>query len=306
MNIQDLTKFLFSYKSLFIILITFILLILYTLTALSKVFFILVEYIKLSVFTDIVGSSINTFGIFIELISILIAFYLLFIIYSVISAVATYNSYEIAAQKYSFEKPHLENVLFKTIKWNFYRILYVLSPILSIAVIIGILTCMNVFLFRVLLHLAGISIGLVTFLTSFISISLVISLIIAVGIVIYNVFTTLFGIECAVSEPGQENNVIRKRSQKLLLANKSNIKLYVFYFIFLSTLFLQFTGILLFPDILNMENILILVVFAAIDIIFYIGLGYFKSSLYIESILHQYDRITFKDKNSLIEIVYEL
>jgi hypothetical protein len=145
----------------------------------------------------------------------------------------------------------------------------------------------------------------VTFLTSFISISLAFGFIFALGIAVWNTFITLFGMECVVSEPELENFIIKKRSIKLSLAQKSNIKMYILYLIFLLTLVVQFLGIIIFPDILNGGNFIILVALSVVDIAFFIGLGYLKSSLYIESLLHKYNMITFRDKNSLKELISE-
>jgi len=305
MNAKDLIKFIFSYTTLFMLLVIFILLILYTLSTISKVFYLIAEYIRISVFNETINIGINFPDIVIKLISISIAFYLLFILYSTIAAVTSYKSYEIAAQQYSYKKPAPEDVFFKAISWNFYRIIYVLSPLLSIGTIIGILFSLNIVLFNPILSIAGFSIAIVTFLTSFISISLAVGSVFAVGLTIWNVFITLFGIDCAVSEPELENHTIRKRSKKLSLAQKSNIKMYILYLIFLLTLIVQFTGVILFPDILNEENFMILTALIIIDIILFIGLGYLKSSLYISSLLYKYDMITIKDKNILKELVTE-
>ncbi|MDD3014303.1 MAG: hypothetical protein PHC34_11425 [Candidatus Gastranaerophilales bacterium] len=305
MNAKNLIKFLFSYTALFILLVIFVLLTLYTLNTMSKVFFLIAEYIRISIYEENLNAEINTFEMILKVGSITIAFYLLFILYSVISAVATYKAYEIAALKYSYKKPDLEEVFFKTISWNFYRLIYVLSPLLTIGTVIGSLFFLNIILFNEILSLAGFSIALVTFLTSFISISLAVGFIFVLGLTIWNIFITLFGMECVVSEPELNNNVIRKRSRKLSLAQKSNIKIYFFYTIFILALIVQFTGVILFPDILNEENLIILTAFIVIDIIFFIGLGYLKSSLYINSLLYKYDTIIFKDKNSLKELVSE-
>jgi len=305
MNTRDLIKFLFSYIALFILLFVFTLLILYTLTTMSKVFFLIAEYIRLSIFEETLNTGINIPYMILKLISIIIAFYLLFIIYSVISAVATYKAYEVAAQKHSYKKPDLEDIFFKAISWNFYRTMYILSPVLSIGTVICLLFLLNIVLFNTILSIAGLSIEVITFLTSFISIGIALGFVFAAGLTVWNIFITLFGIECAVSEPKLENYIIKKRSIKLSLAQKTNIKMYVFYLIFILTLIVEFTGIIMFPDMLNKENFMILTALIIINITFYIGLGYLKSSLYINSLLHKYNMITFKDKNSLKELLSE-
>jgi uncharacterized membrane protein len=124
------------------------------LSSIAQVFSLIFDHIRMFIFEEIFSSNINLPDILLKLISILIAFYSIFILYSIISAVATYKSYEIAVQGKSYKKPDLEDVFFKAISWNFYRLIYILSPLLSIGAITGILFLLNVILFNIILSIA--------------------------------------------------------------------------------------------------------------------------------------------------------
>jgi hypothetical protein len=306
MILKSIIKYLYSYFGLFLLLLILIPLALLFLDSMSKVFFLALQVIKIFFLEKGLIDWILLINTLVNIFCTIFMTYFLVFIYFVISSIATYKSYEQAAKKHSYMLPDLIDVFNKSLSWNVYRLLYILNPLKTIGIIIVCSFITSIILFNFILALIGFNLAISAFLAIFVFLCFIVGMLISFGMAVFRIFMTLFGIECAISEPVLDNYVIKKRSQRLLLSNKTNIKLFIAYFIFIIILLTQFLGIILYPDKLNSDNITLLTICICLDVVSFLSLGFLKSSLYVDSIIQKYNRITFKDKLYLRKIVSDL
>jgi len=222
--------------------------------------------------------------------------YLIFVAYSVASAIFTYSSYEIAARNFAYKKQDLTNVIFKAISWNLYRIRYILRPPAVILLVALMLVIFSILLFNSILTLAGISIGIITFTSSFTALGILFCFIFSMVISVQRAFTTVFGFDCAVSEPDLPNNTIKERSERLAFILPFNFNIHLLNLLSIFVISAQFFGAILFPGFINQENFPLIIMIIILDIVFLLGLGYLRTSLYLDSLLHKHKKIMLKTK----------
>lgn len=225
--------------------------------------------------------------------------YLLFVLYSVLSAIYSYNSYKTAAKDYFFKEHGLSDIIFRGLRWNFYRLYYILLPPFMVGALGIILFLLALVFFNTVIAIAGISIWFISFLTVFIFTSLLFGFFASLAVSFRNMLVTVFGMACAVSEPAMSNDVIKKRARRLAFAISSNYVLYAFYYLFILALTVQFLSVIFFPEFIILENLIPVLMIVILDAALFLALGYLKSSSYLDSVLHQYKKVIINRKNIL-------
>ena len=289
-------NFLFNWGIYFLVIILFLLLIIEVKTISELIYpaFILVKNFLFEEKNSL--STIILFSIITKFLLLSCSTYLIFVFFSVITTIISYNSYKSSADKYDYLKFSLEKILIKGINWNFYRTFYVLTPHI-IVLTTGILIFLAVlYFFNFYLLFTGWNLGLATFISSFIFISFLFCFIFASILSVYNLMSTLFGIECAVSEPDLPNNTIKNRSIRLSFNTFSNFIFYLLNFAFIIFVIAQFIMATAFKNTVNSSNIANIIIIFMLDILFLFGLSRLKAHLYIESLLKQYKMITINSK----------
>ena len=255
-------------------------------------------FVKSLIFED--GRSLPLLSIFAIIVRFLLLFcaaYLIFIVFSTINIIFSYNSYRSLAAKYDQKIFSLWKTLKKGFNWNLYRVFYVLFPPMSVMIAGILLFLAFIYFFNVYLLFAGWSLGLVTFLTCFTFISLILGFIFSLGLSLYNLIITFFGIECAVSEPNLSNNTIKNRSARLSFNKSFNSILYLFYFLFIIAIVLQIILAIILKSSINIDNSRNIIIILMANLAFLFALSRIKTHLYIESLLKQYKMATIQDKN---------
>lgn len=304
MNQKNLVKYLYSYFSLLLILLLFIPLVLFVLNLMPEFSMLFMQNIK-KILIDEYSWKVIFNCILLLFISIIIILFV-FIFLCIISSITAYLAYRIAADKYSFKQPDLILVFKKSFSWEIYRILYVIKPINTVISIITVFVIVNFLLFNHILFFVSFGFPFFVFISVLFFWCLFIGIVISIFMAIFRIFTSMFGIDSAVSEPDLENFFINKRSSRLLLSNISNAKLVFAYFMFPAIIIIQITGFILSVFSGIIPDIKLLLLLLIIDITYYLGLSFLKSSLYIDSIVKKYEKITFRDKLYLRKIISDL
>lgn len=241
--------------------------------------------------------GISLFSIIIRIFVLLSSLYLVFLVFSLFTTILSYNLYKSAASKYDYKEFRLEDILFKGLSWNTYRAFYVLFPPFVVLISGIVLFLAFLYFFNIFLAFAGFSLGLTSFITVFITITLILSFIFAVIMAVYNLAVTLFGTECAVSEPDLPNDVIKNRSIRLAFNKPSNFILYSFYFAFIIFVTFQLGVSIAVNNSINSDNMPNILILFCFNMLFLFGLNRLKAQLYIESLVKQYELITVNNND---------
>ncbi|EKE04401.1 MAG: hypothetical protein ACD_20C00084G0021 [uncultured bacterium] len=275
--------------SLLIVLIALVLFSLITISDLIAPFFMEVKDVLLEESIQ-PESGLQAIMIF-KFVLVIVMFYVMFILYAVSSAIHTYNSLRAANKRVAPAEVNLENLIFRTINWNVYRLILILKPPMVISIVSLTLFLSGILFFNWFLSLAGISLGATVFVSILVAISLLFGFIASFILSIWHFIISAFGMEIAISEPGLSNKVIRARSEKLVFVKRENIALFALGLFFVFLLFAQFISVIVNGDILNSENIFSVLLIILLDIAFYVGLRYMKASCYANSLLYQFNKI---------------
>ena len=294
---NNLLKFLFNWGIYFLVII-FCFLTLVGFKTISELIYPTFIFGKILLFEDskaLTGAAI--FWIVVRYLLLFSTSYLMIMIFSLITAIFSYNSYMASASKYPYNTFQLDKILTRGLNWNIYRTFQVIFPPFTVLTA-GILLFLSLlYFFNFYLTFAGWSIGLVTFITTFVFTGLIFCFIFSLVLSFYNLITTLFGIECAVSEPDLSNNVIKKRSARLSFNNPYNFILYVLYLIFIISVIGEFVLALDMKSGFDSDFKSNILIACFVNVIFLFSLGRLKAHLYVESLLKQYNLITLHDKN---------
>jgi len=230
--------------------------------------------------------------ILIKLISLACSCYFIFLFYTVLEAIYTYYIYRNLAVSYLFEDFNLKDSVYKAVSWKLYRLGYILFPPFLITVITFITVLLFSIFFNFFAGLAGFSIGLTSFAGIFVFLTLFFGFIISLLLSLWRYITTPLGFVTAISEPHQDNYVIRTRSEKLVTAKKSNIFVYLlnsaYGFVFVYQIYSVFSN----PETISLRSLPIIFGIILMNIVLLALLGYLKVHIYIESVLAYYYSFT--------------
>jgi len=217
-----LSTFILVFFAVFLF-ISVILLVKYFIITLSGLYEPVFNLIKLILSEENTKNSlIHQVKIIFKILSLIISGGLIFVIYSVLSTVFCCIFYNLCSRKSKTINYPLKFSVVKVIKSTGYFLF--LSLIL---------------LFNFFLKIAGISISFTAFTVSFISFSIIFVFILSLLVSCWQLFSTLFGTEIAISEPKLKNKTIEKRSKKLILSKNYNLLLCISYFMLILIIIFQ-------------------------------------------------------------------
>jgi len=275
---------LFSAVFLFTSLIVIIKYCIITISSLPEPIFKLVKMI-LSDEENIKHDLMLYANVIFKVLSLIISGGFIVAIYSTLSTVFCCLSYNFCSRKHKTINHPLKFSIIKGIKWNFYRIFLVLTPPLSIKAAGGFLFFSSIILFNFFLKLAGISISLTAFVISFITFSLAFLFILSLFVSSWQLFSTLFGTEIAVSEPRLTYKTIEKRAKKLILSKQYNILLCISYFALILIILFQIKYAFTTDLLTNSANHQFLTLIIIINLLCILIFEYLKTSGYITSLI---------------------
>ncbi len=295
-----------TFSLLFLAVIIFtglVVLIKYTLLTISGLYEPVFAWIKLILNEEkITNNLIFQSIIILKILSVLIASGFIFIIYSALSTVFSCIFYKLCSRNYKKVNHPLKFSLIKGMKWNFYRTFLITAPPLSVIIIGSLLLISSIVFFNFFIKIAGLSVSFSTFFISFISFSLFFLFIFSLLFSLWQLVSTIFGIEIAVSEPKLQNKIIETRSKKLIFSQKTNILLGISYLVFIYNIIIQIKYVLI-SDLLashsgnNLLNIIILFNLGCFMI-----LEYLKASSYVNSLMEHSKRIS---KSAIKVIIHD-
>lgn len=244
--------------------------------------------------------SIDVKDVFPKIVSLFICGYFFVIVFSVISAILSASMYEISARYFKYAERPITNICCKSISWNLFRGYYVLSPVLKVSAIIIMFNLLCLLFFNQILVMAGLFLEFTVFLFAFLGFILFFSFLVASLMSVWNFAVSFFGMECAVSEPHLDNNQIVRRSRHLIFNKSMNVGLYLLY---------GFLTVLLIAEIVILKvnfdkvasNYYYLSALLGLNLALYFFMSYFKTALYIDSLLNRYTEITSKNSLSFWE-----
>ncbi|OGH96987.1 MAG: hypothetical protein A2104_02565 [Candidatus Melainabacteria bacterium GWF2_32_7] len=287
-----LTSLIPSWELAFLLLIVLIALVLFTLTSMSDIVAPFFTWIRQILFEENVQAEYNFQSVLIlKFLSLIALLYLTFVLYTVVSAILTYNSFKSAAGSLYHQEYRLGDIAFRALSWNFSRLFLVFKSPLVLSVISLVLFLLSTFLFNFFLVIAGISLGITVFLVTFVGITLLFGFVVSLVMSVWYMLTSAFGMEIALSEPGLSNAIIKARSRKLAFVKRQNIFLFAVGLFFIFLLITQIMSVVLFKDSINSENALVILLIVLFDAAFFIGLRYLKAHCYVDSLLYQYNKI---------------
>ncbi len=227
-----------------------------------------------------------------KLISLIISGGLILVIYSTLSTVFSCIFYKFCSRKHKTINHPLEFSIIKGIKWNFYRLFLVLMPPFLVKAIATVLLAASILLFNFLLKIVAISVSLTAFIMSFISFGLMFLFMLSLIVSFWQIFSTLFGTEIAVSEPRLKNKTIEKRSKKLILANHYNILLCISYFMINLIIIFQIKYALTTDFLINSLNQKVFNQVIIFNLLCILVFEYFKTSGYVNSLIEYNHKIS--------------
>lgn len=231
--------------------------------------------------------------------------YLFIVLFTVFSSVISLNMYEFCARTFKYRLRNIKDIIFKAMSWNFYRIYHVLRPMLKVIGIIASFIVFSLIFFNQLLFLAGYNLQMVIFIWAFIFFMLFFSFIISVGMGVWNFITTFFGMECAVSEPFLPNEYIVKRSRSLVFNKTMNLFMYTVYCTMIMLLLIEFV-ILSANYVLIANNYYYLGAIVMLNVLFYMFISYFKTALYLDSLINRYNQMLLSDYPDIFEKIEKI
>jgi len=231
-------------------------------------------------------------NIIFKVLSLIISGGLIFVFSSILSTIFCCINYKICSRNHKKINHPLKFSIIKGIKWNFYRIFLVLSPPLSIKAAGGFLFFSSIILFNFFLKLAGISISLTAFVISFITFSLAFLFILSLLVSSWQLFSTLFGTEIAVSEPRLKYKIIEKRAKKLILSKQYNLWLCISYFALILIILFQIKYAFTTDLLTNSANHQFLTLIIIINLLCILIFEYLKTSGYINSLIEYSHKIS--------------
>ncbi len=289
MNYLVRNKFLYTFILLFsaiCLFISLIILVKYFLLNLSGIQEPVLNWIKTLLSKEnIMIQNLFEFTTIFKLAGLFFSGGFIFLFYIVFSTVLSCIFYNFCSRKYRKIMHPLKYSIISGIKWNIYRTFLVMTPPLFIKWIGIILFFSSIILFNWFLKIAGISLSLTAFSVSFITFSLIFLFVFSLLISAWQLFSTIFGTEIAISEPKLSFSKIENRSRKLIFFNRYNMFLCSLFLILILSIVFQAKYILatnLFANPANKDIINAIIIF---NLLFIITFEYLKSYGYINSLI---------------------
>ncbi len=196
------------------------------------------------------------------------------------------------------------DLVFRGLNWTFSKFLKMLLPaVLVFSLGLGALVTFFLF-FNLIMQLAGINIGVTTFICSFIGVTVFFGILISLFYAVWKYLITSFGSEICISEPDLDNETIMERSEKLLL---SNYKGFFSGFIMLFWLFSAILGVFVIAvhyNPLSIKGFVLCLAFYTGNLGLYSVLKVFKIKAYLSSLLSYYNSITVSQEE--IELINDI
>lgn len=227
-----------------------------------------------------------------KIVSLFLAGAFIFMLYSALSAVLSFIFYNLCSWRLKKISHPLKFALIKGVKWNFYRIFLIVSPPIFIQFAGIFLVSSLIILFNLFLKIAGISITLTTFFVTFFALSIMFLFMLSLLLSLWQLFSTIYGTEIAISEPRLSYKTIAKRSKKLIFTKRYSIFLCISYLALILSIIFQIkyalsTNIFIRPSSQEFLNIIIM-----INVFCILVFEYLKSSGYINSLLEHNQKVT--------------
>lgn len=227
-----------------------------------------------------------------KVLSLIISAGLIFVFYSTLATIISCIFYNFCSRNYKTISHPLKFSIIKGIKWNFYRTFIVLTPPLTVKTAGVFLLFSSVILFNYLLKIAGISISLTAFFISFIAFSLMFLFMLALLVSTWQLFSTIFGTEIAISEPRLTYRTIEKRSKKLILSKHYNILLCIGFLVLILSVIFQIKYALATNFLINPANHEVFNSIIMFNLFCLLTFEYLKTSGYINSLLGHSQKIS--------------
>ncbi len=272
--------------------IIFIMLVLFNLNLLSQIMAPILYWCQEFIFNqNFVKLTINPLT---YLANVFLSIFLslsIFLVYSYLAGMISYRFLS-GSEKLNIISSSITNRMFfnNLVRWNLYRLGYVTKPI--IYCLAATLICFLIFYvgFNFLVQLAGFNIFIFTFFTAFIFLSLIIFYFSNILKIIWNISKTSLGELILINEPDADDKEIVKKSDILAFAKRDNLIFHLFYLSFILFILLETFFIIYNQDI--SKNILTCSIIVIVNFTLYLFLSYFKSDVFINSLLHRNNRIT--------------
>lgn len=275
-----------------LLLLALVILVLLTLNVISAVMAPSFMIVKSALLDENLQQSQNSD--FSTLFMILVSYFLVFLSFTAYSSVLgllNYNFLKSSMPALQSGDYDAKDVILRALKWNRKRSLIIFKPMLIFnAIILGLFLIATLF-FNLFLYIAGISLALTTFTASITLLSLFAGYLITNVMTVWNTATSSFGLSIAISEPDLSYKTIRARSRKLAFIIPKNFGLYLLHILFAIFMIVQFLSVILFPEIINSDNMGNVIGFITFDSLLLVWLVYLKACFYKDSLMYQYNKI---------------
>lgn len=228
-----------------------------------------------------------------KIISLMLSLYLIFILSSTVESIYELLIYKLILFKKSYKSYYLESVLYKALKWCFYRLYLVFAPSLGIGIGLACLIIGGYVFFNQIAKIASISLGMTTFMLVFAGLSLFISFFISLPFAIWNFIKSEYGLECVITEPHLKNKKILRRSAHFVVSNPMNYIFLSLNYIFVGFLIFQFWYLTHNQSIMSIATLHKLCPMIFSNITAWCILKFLKMNLYVETLKTHYENITF-------------
>lgn len=215
-----------------------------------------------------------------------------YFMYSILHSIFSHYAYASNAREHLYNEINLKDSIIKGISWKFYRMKFIMIPLVSAFIALVLLFTVGFLSFNTITALAGYSIGLVSFLSMFVLLSFIATFIFSFFITGWNSFITSLGFEIAISEPYLANNTIKNRSERLTFSKKRNFLMYILNSAFALFIIVQLYKAITIMNFITLQNLHLIFTVLLVDLLIFFVLKFANNSLYIESLLAHYNSIT--------------
>jgi len=207
-----------------------------------------------------------------------------FLLYSILSVLYACAFSDSSRKKYINRTFSFELLILKSLKWNIDRFVYIFKPVFMVLIALLVVTGIGFLLFNSLLLLAGISMGLVSFIFSFSFYMTFLGFIVAFMFSFKRAVCTIFGTNDMVGDINLKNSSLVRNSSDMLASSFANFVISLLYFLYSFMLLVQVFAALINASFLSEEYLVLSITIVTIDMVFWIGLNYLKSYLYSKSL----------------------
>lgn len=157
----------------------------------------------------------------------------------------------------------------RALGWQLYKYANVFLPVVIVSTVAAALISVSIFFFNTLMTVSGISIGIVSFISTFAGLNIIFFSIFAIIFSLWLLLKFNYGTEIALNEPELNYKTIALKAKKFSV----NLPLISVYLVFIAFFIMQLTKV-------NESTIFPLLF---LNIISYAGIKYLKTSAYVKS-----------------------